>query len=288
MYETVGVVVPTYNCREYLADCLDSLLKQSHQPAQIVICDDASRDGTQEIAQQLQKEHPDLIDCVLHEKNLGIARNFNSGLKQVKTNYVSIVSGDDLWHPDKLKLEMDALRENAECRWAYSDSVLVDKEGTYIEPFRREHDGAEGQILFEVLTHEMTLRNWLIEKSLLDSIGLFDESLFIFEDWDFKIRLAAKALVKHVAHDSVFYRRHGKGISTSAGNIYFDSLLMVYKKHMPLIAILPKEKKSAIIKKHKKDMLIHIERFLYSTHDMKLSTKLKFLGYKANFSLTSR
>lgn len=280
MNETVGVVVPTYNCRDYLEDCIESLLRQSHKPTEIVICDDCSQDNTQEIILRYQTKYDGLIKSILHKNNGGISNNFNSGLENIQTDYISIISGDDFWHTDKLKLEVEALRENPKCRWAYSNSVLTDKEGNFLEPFRREYDGAEGQILFEILTHEMTLRNWLIEKSLLDSIGLFDESLFIFEDWDFKIRLAAKASVKHIAHDSVFYRVHGKGISSSPGNVYFESLIKVYKKHFSLIEKLPGETKSLVIKKQRQDMLIQLNRYLSSNCRISFPNKLKYLFYK--------
>lgn len=287
MSDSIGVVVPTYNCREHLAACLESLLRQSLKPSQIVICDDCSEDGTQEVISGYQKKYSEIIEPVLHEQNIGISKNFNSGLKSIRTDYISIISGDDFWHKDKLKLELHALRDNPECRWAYSDSVRADEKGNTIEPFRREYDGAEGRILFEVLTHEMTLRNWLIENSLLDSVGVFDESLFIFEDWDFKIRLAKEAPVKHVAHDSVFYRRHGKGISTSPGDVYFENLLIIYKKHLPLIKKLPEEKKALVIRKQRKDMLFHVDRYLRSNSKISLSSRVKYLFYRGFFSLLS-
>lgn len=287
MSNSVGVVVPTYNCRDYLEDCIESLLRQSHKPSQIVICDDCSQDNTQEVILRYQAKYSGLIESILHKKNKGISKNFNSGLENIRTDYVSIISGDDFWHADKLKFEVEALRENPKCRWAYSNSVLTDKEGHYIKPFRRKYDGAEGQILFEILTHEMTLRNWLIEKPLLDSVGFFDESLFIFEDWDFKIRLASGAPVKHVAHDSVFYRVHGKGISSSPGNIYFESLIKVYKKHFSLIEKLPDDAKSLVIKKQRKDMLIQITRYLRSHHEITFSSRLKYLFYKIYFQTLS-
>ena len=278
-------MVPTYNCRQFLPDCLESLLGQSYPPAQIVICDDCSQDGTQEIILEYQQKYPGIIEAILNKKNLGIPRNFNNGLKAIHTDYISIISGDDTWHKDKLKFELESLAENSGCRWAYSNSCLVDKEGKLIGPFRREYDGAEGDILFEVLTHEMTLRNWTIEKGLLDSIGLFDESLHIFEDWDFKIRLARTAKVVHVNHDSVFYRRHGKGISTSPGNIYYESLKQVYSKNKLLIEMLPKDKRSFVVKKQRKDMLLHVDRYLKAPKSIPFLDKVRYSFIKGYLRL---
>ena len=288
MNNSVGVVVPTYNCRQFLSDCLESLLGQSYPPAQIVICDDCSQDGTQEIILEYQQKHPEIIESILNKKNLGIPRNFNNGLRAINTDYISLIAGDDFWHKDKLMLELEALGQNPECRWAYSNSCLVDKEGNLMGPFRREYDGAEGNIVFEVLTHEMTLRNWTIEKGLLDSIGLFDESFHIFEDWDFKIRLAKTAKVAHVNHDSVFYRKHGKGISNSPGNIYFENLNQIYLKHKALIETLPKERKFLVIKKQRKDMLLHVNRFLEGPNKISFLDKCRYVFLKKYLHLHTR
>ena len=280
MNETIGVIVPTYNCKEYLSDCLDSLLLQSHKPAQIVICDDCSQDGTQDVILEYQSRHPEIISSILHDKNLGIPANFNSGLRSINGDYISIVAGDDLWHKDKLKLEIKGLHENLECRWAYSDTVLIDKHGNIIGPFKRKYDGADGKIIFEVLTHQMTLRNWTIERSLLDSIGIFDEDLPIFEDWDFKIRLASKAKVVHIDNDSIYYRMHGEGISGSSGDVYFDNLLKIYFKHKTLINKQPKERVMLIKKYHMDDMSQQAGRFLKNSESRAGYKYFKYLAIK--------
>ena len=68
MNPEVSVFVPTYNASKYLCECLDSLLNQSYPIAQIVICDDASTDGTQEIILNYQELHPQVIQPLLHKK----------------------------------------------------------------------------------------------------------------------------------------------------------------------------------------------------------------------------
>jgi glycosyltransferase involved in cell wall biosynthesis len=267
--KSVGVVIPTYNCREFISDCLESVLSQSYAPEQIVICDDCSKDGTQEVILKYQRDYPNIIESVLHKRNIGIPKNFNSGLRRVNTDYISIVSGDDFWHKDKLKFELLALRENNECRWAYSNSVIADRNGNSIAPFRRKYDGAEGSIIFETLSHQMTLRNWVVEKSLVDSTGLFDEKFFIFEDWDFKIRLSIEAKVVYVNRDLVFYRKHGTGISGSSGDLFFKNMLRIFLKHNKLINSLPREKSNQIKKYHIQGMAFNLDRYLKSYNSKK-------------------
>lgn len=244
---TVSVVIPTCNAQPYLEECINSVLGQSHRPAQVIICDDASTDGTQDIILRYRDRQPNIIEAVLHKENHGIAFNFNSGFERVAEKYVSIIAGDDLWNPNKLKCELEVLEADPLARWAYSNSYIIDSESQYVKQFSRMYDGCEGNILKQVLTHQMTLRNWVAERSLIKEIGMFDTQFQIFEDWDYKIRLAKAAHVKYVPEENVAYRQHPKGISRSSGDVFLRNLQRVHKKCVPIVNCLPAADRKVII-----------------------------------------
>jgi glycosyltransferase involved in cell wall biosynthesis len=258
---TVSVVIPTCNASPFLQKCVESVVEQSHQPSQIIICDDASVDGTQEIIKGLKNRYPDLVETILHSENLGISANFNSGFSRASGMYISLIAGDDLWRKDKLRLELQALQTTPKARWAYSDSYIIDENGNYIDRFNREHDGCEGAILFQVLTHQMTLRNWIAERALIQEIGQFDERFQIFEDWDYKIRLAQAAHIAHVARENVAYRRHGNGISSSGGELFFRNLKRVHEKHRRIIVGQPLAKRKTIVAETMNELKINLQRW---------------------------
>ena len=259
---TIGVIIPTHNHLPYLEECINSVLNQTCKPSKIVICSDYSTDGTNDIIQTYEQRYPDLIKSVYHSKQVGIPANFNSGLQLINQDYISLVSGDDCWHPDKLLLEIERLRSVPEARWAYSACTLINENGKRIRPFVRDYDGREGSILFEVLTHKMALRNFLAETELIREVGLFDEKFTIFEDWDYKIRLAKTAKIAYVPTATVYYRLHGKGASMAHAEIYLSNLKKAYTKHASLINTLPGNQKNEVMQKKAKDFSSLYRRLL--------------------------
>lgn len=251
---SIGVFVPSYNAENFLSDCLDSLLRQTYPVEQIVVCDDASTDGTPSIIRDYASRYPDRISGILHEENLGIPANFNSGLSAIKTDLVSLIAADDCWHPEKVEHEVDCLQSTSFARWVYSRSRRIDEAGNDLGRFGRKYDGRENDILHEVLTHKMALRNYMAERSLFDEVGGFDEAFDIFEDWDLKIRLAARAPIAFANHETVYYRSKKGGASSSSPQIYVRNLERVYDKHANLIAAMPALEKAEILDSMRSDL----------------------------------
>lgn len=70
----VSVIVPVYNVEDYLDRCLDSLIEQTYQDYEIICINDCSPDGSAEILDSYQCEHPDLIKVYHNENNLGLGK----------------------------------------------------------------------------------------------------------------------------------------------------------------------------------------------------------------------
>lgn len=262
---SVGVFVPSYNAEDFLGDCLDSLLKQTYPVDQIVVCDDASTDDTPSIIRDYASRYPDLISGILHEENIGIPANFNSGLAAMETDFVSLVAADDCWHPKKVEHEVDCLKSTSSARWVYSRSRRIDVAGNDLGRFDRKYDGRDGDILHEVLTHRMALRNYMAERSLLGEVGGFDETLDIFEDWDLKIRLAAHAPIALVDHETVYYRTKKGGASSSPPLQFVRNLERIYDKHNDLIDTMPSSEKAEILSEMRSDLSHHYRSWYYQS-----------------------
>jgi hypothetical protein len=91
----VSVVVPCYNYGRYLPQLLDGVLDQPGVDVDVLIVDDASPDGSGDIAEQLALEHPQ-VDVLRHRKNAGHIRTYNDGLRAATGDYVALLSADDL------------------------------------------------------------------------------------------------------------------------------------------------------------------------------------------------
>jgi glycosyltransferase involved in cell wall biosynthesis len=93
----VSVIIPAYNRREMVARTLSSVARQTALPAEVIVVDDASEDGTAEAAERLGAR------VIRHDSNAGTAAARNSGLAQATTPWVALLDSDDEWLPNHLQ-----------------------------------------------------------------------------------------------------------------------------------------------------------------------------------------
>ena len=129
---TVGV--PVYNGERFLAQCLDSLLSQTYGRFVLLISDNASTDGTQEICQRYLKRDP-RVRYHRNPSNIGMYGNFNRLLGLVRTPYVKLANADDFWAPTMLADAMQHLQDDPSLVLCYPRAVLVDEEGREIRRY---------------------------------------------------------------------------------------------------------------------------------------------------------
>ena len=94
----ISIIVPVYNVREYLAECLDSLLSQNYPKLEFVIIDDGSTDGSGVLCDEFAKK--DSRVKVIHQENQGLSAARNQGLKIAAGSYVTFLDSDDYLAPD--------------------------------------------------------------------------------------------------------------------------------------------------------------------------------------------
>ena len=122
-----SVEVTTYNQKEYIAQTLQSIIDQKHNyKYEIVISDDCSTDGTQEIIKEFHKKYPDIIKPVYNEKNLGPMKNYYSTIERVKGKYIMDCAGDDYWLPGKVETQIDFMEKNQSFGVCYGIAELYD------------------------------------------------------------------------------------------------------------------------------------------------------------------
>ena len=90
----LSIIVPVYNVKCYLTECVDSLLEQDYKDCEIILVDDGSTDGSSQLCDDLL--HKDARLRVVHQKNLGLSAARNTGLHCAKGDYISFIDSDDL------------------------------------------------------------------------------------------------------------------------------------------------------------------------------------------------
>jgi glycosyltransferase involved in cell wall biosynthesis len=111
----VSVAITTYNLENGLPRALDrALMQRRNFPIEIVVGDDASRDGTQKIASAYRGKHPDIIRVIERATNVGVQRNTPEILGACRGKYTACLDGDDYrTDPDKLRVQVEVLEPNS-------------------------------------------------------------------------------------------------------------------------------------------------------------------------------
>jgi glycosyltransferase involved in cell wall biosynthesis len=201
----VSVVIPTRGRWRLLRETLASALAQRDVPLEVVIVDDGSSDET---AGELREVGDERLRVVRHERPLGVAVARNRGIEEARGMWVAFLDDDDLWSPDKLRTQLDALHAS-EAGFAYSAVVAVDRErrATRALPFPEPEELMRLQLRQSVVPAGGS--NVIARTDLLRKLGGFDERLYHLADWDLWIRLAEAARAAASAEVSVAYLEHG-------------------------------------------------------------------------------
>lgn len=111
---SISIVMCTYNGARFVAQQLDSLLAQTRNADEIIVQDDGSTDGTQSILEAYAACHPE-IHVYTNEAGRGVNANFFSAMQRATGDYLAISDQDDIWEPDKLKLQLAAIGNKLLC-----------------------------------------------------------------------------------------------------------------------------------------------------------------------------
>ncbi len=107
---TISVVLCTYNGGRFLREQLESLAAQTTLPSELVVGDDGSQDDTLDVVRQFARHSPFPVTIHENRERLGYRRNFLATAQRASGDYIAFCDQDDVWHPDKLRMCLDALR----------------------------------------------------------------------------------------------------------------------------------------------------------------------------------
>jgi glycosyltransferase involved in cell wall biosynthesis len=127
MEPLVSIITPAYKAEKYIESCIDSVVAQSYRNWELIIVDDCSPDNTAEVVKQRSDEDT-RIKLISLEKNQGVVNARNTALDYASGQFIAFLDSDDLWLPEKLSVQINAMLENG---WAmtYSSYSIIDEEG---------------------------------------------------------------------------------------------------------------------------------------------------------------
>lgn len=108
----VSVVVPCYRCAATLERAVASVVQQTLRPAELILVDDASGDGTWELLQAIQARHGEWVKTIALLANAGAASARNVGWNAATQPYVAFLDADDAWHPQKIEIQYGYMQQH--------------------------------------------------------------------------------------------------------------------------------------------------------------------------------
>jgi glycosyltransferase involved in cell wall biosynthesis len=224
----VSVVIPAYNCAQYIAQAIQSLLDQSFTNLEIIIVNDGSPD-TPALEAALRPFESRIL--YLKQASKGPASARNTGIRRAQGKYVAFLDGDDYWAPEHLAMQIRMLEQEPGLELAYCDCVLIKDEKAYTHAFRLQPQAA--RVSLESLLSEesaISTSSTVVSRAAIVSAGLFDESFVRCEDFDMWLRLAYRGVRMNFHSDApVYHRMNSAGLSANRTAMIQD-LIRVYQK----------------------------------------------------------
>lgn len=205
----VAVVIPVYNAERWLEATLQSVSAQSFKDLHVIVVNDGSTDQSPRILTKLQASLP-IRMTILHQENSGVASARNAGIRAANEEFVAFMDADDLWHVNKLELQVEHLRTHRDTI-AVSCGYMIEKNYPFgsrkVVKFDWTEQSLRRWLLF--LGHGALLSSTLIVRRLsLSQTGLFDENLGTTADLAFALRLRATGNCDLVPRTLALYRQH--------------------------------------------------------------------------------
>jgi glycosyltransferase involved in cell wall biosynthesis len=242
----ISVFITSYNQRDYLLESIESVLAQTLPPTQVVVVDDASTDGSQDLIAGYHRRYPDLFTPIYHKHNTGVAQVRLDALNAVTGEYVTYVDGDDRYLPEKLERESAALTAHPGAQIAFSNNAYMSTDGKqYLRRWVDDEEVPQGNVFWQTFARMFPKRSLfrmeLVEYAAWKAIGFHDTCLHIYEDYDMRIRLTKQLNVIYVDEVLTEIRTHSTGLSKSDLSVHFNALDYLYRKNRPLLDDSPDE-----------------------------------------------
>ncbi|MBI1877687.1 MAG: glycosyltransferase [Chloroflexi bacterium] len=220
----VSVIIPAYNAQNFIGETIQSVINQTYPDWEMLVVDDGSTDETRQV---IEKYLTDSRVKYLYQPNQERAAARNHGLRGSSGKYIAFLDADDLWLPDKLKVQVEYLDTHSEMGLCFTHHRFINEEGTLTgKPGVMFKPGPDQ---FSRLLEANFIANStvIIARTVFDKLGLFDESLPAYgsEDWDMWLRIARFYPIHFIDQPLTLYRLHEGNTSLERMRLSAEAVL---------------------------------------------------------------
>lgn len=202
----ISVVVPSYNHAPFIAMTLRSIFRQTALPAELLVIDDGSIDGSPRIIEQSLKHAPMPAELIARN-NRGLCATLNEALDRTDGEYFAYLGSDDVWLAEFLEQRVRLLNDRADAALAYGHAYLIDEDNRIVDSTREWADYADADVREMLLKTIAPMSSTVVyRRAALESERWNEEARL--EDYDLYLRLAAARPFAFDPRELSAWRRH--------------------------------------------------------------------------------
>jgi glycosyltransferase involved in cell wall biosynthesis len=235
----ITVYIACHNHRRFIVDCIESVLSQSMSDWELLIIDDRSIDGSDEL---VARYAGDPRVRLFRTEGVGLPRVCNLALKEANGDYIIRLDGDDMFDENCLLVLANYLDKHSEHALVFPDYYLIDEFGNITSHEWRTKMHHQNHVL-DIPPHGACT---MIRKSVLMELGGYRVDLGAQDGLDLWVRLKDRRLTGNVNVPLFYYRRHGENltgnphrIADARRRIKLDSVAQILSSRRPITAIIP-------------------------------------------------
>jgi glycosyltransferase involved in cell wall biosynthesis len=199
----VSVVIATHNMADYLPAAVQSVLAQTYRRLEVVIVDDGSTDGTEDVLRQFE-EDPRIRICRQQKSGQPVAKN--NGIRLCTGGIVGFCDADDMWLPDKLAVQVPAFAVAPTVGVVYSKAIRLLQHTQQVETISGT-DFPAGRVTKALFVENFVpFGTALVRRECFDNLGMFDERYPMGIDWELWLRLSTRYEFSFVDAITYVYR----------------------------------------------------------------------------------
>lgn len=243
----VSVVIPTYNCGDYIEETLKSVLDQDYSRLEIIIVDDGSTDRTRDVVTAFDSAR---VTYLYQSNSGGPSGPRNIGIQRARGRYIAFIDADDIMLPGKLKRAVQLLDREPTLGLVFANFVKFDElneqhPGTFLDSYeyflslpKKKIDDSQYIIKAEAAYDGLLSENYIgtsgvvVPKEVLQCVGPFDEGLEGAEDYDMWLRITSAYNIGFIDMIGHRYRMRTNSITSKGDEKLVPHSIAVMRKQL--------------------------------------------------------
>ena len=201
----ISVIMGIYNCANTISGSIESIINQTYEDWELIMCDDGSIDTTFDVAKEYQKKYPQKIILLKNKRNRGLNYTLNKCLEIAKGEYIARMDGDDLCSPQRLEKELFVIKKEKGIDIVSTDMTYFDEKSSWGLVRHPEYPKKKDFINGSPFCHAPCL----VRRRAFEAVGGYSESKWLLrvEDYHLWLKMYQKGFRGKNIHESLYQMR---------------------------------------------------------------------------------